>query len=173
MVSLDVKHHVYLLSTTESGRDQEEGGELDSHEVLYYHLRVQARSRKGRRCWTLKKAQERSRGGRWSWAQKVGLLLPQLFLNSSATDIVLVTLPRTTVETATAWYTSCYAMARSPLPLQSCSGGGRRPPRSSWSEREVQPSLSLPFPPVPVPNKPSLFSGRKAPCLLIYYLLVV
>ena len=32
----------------------------------------------------------------------VGLLLPQLFLNSGATDIVLVPLFRTTVETATA-----------------------------------------------------------------------
>ena len=32
----------------ESRRDQEEGGELDSHEELDYHLRVQARSRGGR-----------------------------------------------------------------------------------------------------------------------------
>ena len=31
---------------------------------------------------------------------KVGLLLPRLFLNSGATDIVLVTLFRTAVETA-------------------------------------------------------------------------
>ena len=43
------------------------------------------------------------------------LLLP-LFLNSSATDIVLVTLLHTAIETATAEYTSCFAMARSPLP---------------------------------------------------------
>ena len=48
----------------------------------------------------------------WSWALKVGLLLLQLLLNNSATDIVLVTLLRTAVETVTAWYTSCYAMAR-------------------------------------------------------------
>ena len=33
---------------------------------------------------------------------KVGLLLPQLFLNSGATDIVFVTLFRTAVETAIA-----------------------------------------------------------------------
>ena len=52
----------------------------------------------------------------WSWFQKVGPLLLQLFLNSSATDIVLETLLRTAVETATAERTSCYAMARSPLP---------------------------------------------------------
>ena len=32
----------------ESRRDQEEGGDLDSHEELDYHLRVQARSRRGR-----------------------------------------------------------------------------------------------------------------------------
>ena len=44
-------------------------------------------------------AQKRLRAGRWSWAQKVGLLLLQLLLNSSATDIVLVTLLRTAVDT--------------------------------------------------------------------------
>ena len=35
---------------------------------------------------------------------------------SFAVDIILVTLLRKAVETAIAWYTSCYAMARSPLP---------------------------------------------------------
>ena len=80
-------------------------GEIKRREVswtltkkLDFHLRVQARPRGGRWCWTLKRAQERSRAGRWSWAQKVGLLLLQLFLNSSATDIVLVTLLHTAVE---------------------------------------------------------------------------
>ena len=75
---------------------QEEGGELDSQEKvklsfvgpgeikrreaswtltkkLDCHLRVQARSRGGRWCWTLKRTQERSRAGRWSWVQKDGL----------------------------------------------------------------------------------------------------
>ena len=37
-------------------------------------------------------AQKRSRAGRWSWAQKVGLLLLQLFLICCAMDIVFVTL---------------------------------------------------------------------------------
>ena len=60
-------------SVQESRRDQEEGGELDSYEELDNHLRVQARSRGGRWCWTLKRAQERSREARWSWAQDVGL----------------------------------------------------------------------------------------------------
>ena len=105
----------------ESRRDQEEGGELDSQEArlsfagpgeikrrevswtlrkkLDFYLRVPARSRRGRWCWTLKLAQKRSRAGRWSWAQKVGLILLQLFLNSCATDIVLVTLLRTAVQT--------------------------------------------------------------------------
>ena len=64
--------------------------------------RVQAISRAGKWSWTLKRAQERSRGGRWSQAQKVGLLLLQLFLNTCATDMVLATLLRTAVETATA-----------------------------------------------------------------------
>ena len=44
--------------------------------------------------WTLKLAQKRSRVGRWSWASELGLLLRrQLFPNSGATDIVLVTAP--------------------------------------------------------------------------------
>ena len=52
---------------------------------------------------TLKLAQKRSWAGRWSWAAKVGLLLCfKLLLNSGATDIVLVTLPSTAIETATA-----------------------------------------------------------------------
>ena len=38
--------------------------------------------------------------------------LLQLFPNSSATDIVFLTLLRTAAETAVAWYTGCYAMAR-------------------------------------------------------------
>ena len=42
---------------------------------------------------------------------KVGLLLFQLFLNSGATDIVFVTLFRTAVATAIAWYTICCTMA--------------------------------------------------------------
>ena len=73
---------------------------------LDFHLRG------GRWCWTLKRDQKRSRAGRWSWAQKVGLRLLQLFLNSSATDIGLVTLLRIAVETAIAKYTNCYAMAK-------------------------------------------------------------
>ena len=74
----------------ESRRDEEEGGELDSHEEV---------------------AQERSRAGRWSWARelvswcftprqpvrlyqgglRVGLLLLQLFPNGGATDFAFVT----------------------------------------------------------------------------------
>ena len=93
----------------ESRRDQEEGGELDSHEeVNSFAGPGEINLRGGRWCWTLKRAQKRSRAGRWSRALKVGLLLLRLFLNSCATDIVLVTLLRTAVETAIAWYTSCY-----------------------------------------------------------------
>ena len=53
--------------------------------------------RGGRWNWTLNLAQKRSRVGRWSWAKKVGLPLlelSKLFVNSSATDIVFVTLPQ-------------------------------------------------------------------------------
>ena len=72
MVSVDVKHHVCLLTVKQSPgeikrrevswtlrkswtigcgsrRDQEEGGALDSQEELDNNLRVQARS-KGGRC---------------------------------------------------------------------------------------------------------------------------
>ena len=37
---------------TESRQDHEEGGELDSHKEVKTILRVQARSRGGRWCWT-------------------------------------------------------------------------------------------------------------------------
>ena len=76
----------------------------------------------------------------WSWALKVGLLLLQLLLNNSATDIVLVTLLRTAVETVTAWYTSCYAMARGHSLNTSIvlALSGPRPPRSSGSVRAVE-----------------------------------
>ena len=60
----------------------------------------QARSRGGRWCWTVKLAQKRSSAERWSRALNVGLLLLQLLLNSSATDIVFVIPLCTAVETA-------------------------------------------------------------------------
>ena len=66
-----------------SRRDQEEGGELDSHEEVT-HLRVQARQRGGRWCWTLKIAQKRSRAGRWpepgsaSWTSFASVVSQQL-----------------------------------------------------------------------------------------------
>ena len=44
-------------------------------------------------------------------------LLLQLFLNSCDTDIVLVALLRTAVETAIADYTTCCAMAKVPTAL--------------------------------------------------------
>ena len=43
---------------------------------------------------------------------KARLLLLQLFPSSGATDIVFLSLFRTAVGTAIAWYTSCCAMAR-------------------------------------------------------------
>ena len=97
-----------LLS--QSRQDQEEGGELDYHEKV--RLSFAGSGEIKRWCWALKSAQKRSRAGRWSWAQRAGLLLIQLLLNSSAMDIVLVTLLRTAAETAIEWYTSWYAMAR-------------------------------------------------------------
>ena len=46
-----------------------------------------------------------------------------------------------------------------------CSGGGPRPPRSSGSVPPPPPQPSSH--PVPVPNKPPRFCGRKAECLLL------
>ena len=124
-----------------SRRDQEEGGELDSHEELNNHLRVQARSTGGRWaglsvscrvgqsfadpgetkrrqwCWTLKRARERSRAGSWSWAQKVGQLFASVvsqqlcYRNCLCDCFTLVAVKQQLVE-----YTSCFAQARSPLP---------------------------------------------------------
>ena len=84
------------------------------------HAGFQARSRDlrgGRWSWTLKFAQKRSWVGRWNWAEQIEPLLrfelSKLFINSSATDIVFVTVHASTaVETANAQCTSRWAMAR-------------------------------------------------------------
>ena len=126
------------------------GGRLDSHDELDSHSPVQASSRGGRWCWTLK-----------SWT----CLLLHLFLNSRATDTVFVTLLRTAVETAIAEYTSCYTMRRPHClsiavvlavvhGLLGILGVGLR--------RRATHSFSPP----PFPIKPSRFCGRKATCLL-------
>ena len=83
-------------------------GEIERREVSWTHAKKldtfagPGEIKRREVSWTLKLAQKRSRAGRWSWAQKDGLLLLQQLLNSSATDIVLVTLLRTAVETAAA-----------------------------------------------------------------------
>ena len=84
-----------------SSRDQEEGGELDTHEQVGNHLWVQARSR-GERCDAgpsreSKKDQEQEGG---TGLGKLDNFLLQFFLNNCSTDIVSVTLLRTAVETA-------------------------------------------------------------------------
>ena len=113
---------------SESRRDQEEGGELDSHEELDDLLRVQARLRGGRWCWTLKRAQERSRAGRWSWAHKVGPpfasdVPQQLCYGHCPCDCSAQQLEQQL-------YTSCYAN-RGPRRLNIVVAlAGPRPPRS-------------------------------------------
>ena len=64
---------------TESRQDHEEGDELDSHKEVRQFCGPGKIKRR-------EVALKRSKAGRWSWAQKVGLLLLQLLLNSSATD---------------------------------------------------------------------------------------
>ena len=73
-----------------SRRDQEEGGELDSREEVRLSFAGPGEI----------KSREAELGSE-SWT----CLLLRLFLSSSATDIVLVSLLRTAVETAIAWYT--------------------------------------------------------------------
>ena len=97
------------VSDSESRRDREERGELDCHEEIRLSFASPGEIKRLEVSWTATKnrrdqeagggagpsgsaAQKRSRARMWSWALRVGLLL-QLFLNSSATDIVLVTAP--------------------------------------------------------------------------------
>ena len=90
--------------------------------------------------------------------------LSKLFVNSGATDIVLVTLSSTTVERAVAQRTSRWAMARGHrlntsivlAAVHGLSGLFR-------TVSAVEPfTLSPPSHSVPVPNRPSRLRGRKA-----------
>ena len=101
----------------ESRRDQEEGGELDSQEEVRLSFAGPGEIKRREVVLDLQDSPEEIKRreadlGSESWT----CLLLQLFLNSSATDIVLVTLLRTAVETAIAEHTSCFALVRSPLP---------------------------------------------------------
>ena len=108
---------------------------------------------------------DREQGG-GAWLRKLDFFRIRLFLNSSATDIVFVTLPSTAVETAIVRCTSRCAMARGHshntsivlAAVHGLSGLFR-------AVSAVEPSFFRPHThphPVPVPNKPSRFCGRKA-----------
>ena len=90
--------------------------------------------------------------------------LSKLFVNSSATDIVLVTLSSTAVERTIAQCTSRWAMARGHrlntsivlAAVHGLSGLFR-------AVSAVEPfTLSPPSHSVPVPNRPTRLCGRKA-----------
>ena len=51
-----------------SRRDQEVGGELDTHEEVKRFWGSRRGQDEGWWCWTFKLAQKRSGVGRWSWA---------------------------------------------------------------------------------------------------------
>ena len=122
---------------------------------------------RGRWSWTLNFAQKRSWVGRWRWAGQVqddGLASScpgKLFVNSGATDIVLVTLSSTAVERAIAQCTSRWAMARGHrltsivlAVVHGLSGLFR-------AVSAVEPfTLSSPSHSVPVLNRPSRLRGR-------------
>ena len=97
--------------------------------------------------------------GSWPWTHTK---LSKLFVNSCATDIVLVTLSSTAVERAIAQCTSRWAMARGHrlntsivlAAVHGLSGLFR-------AVSAVEPfALSSPSHPVPVPNRPSRLRGR-------------
>ena len=94
---------------TESRRDQEEGGELDSHEEVI---------------------PEEIKNREVVLGLRVGLLLLQLFPNGGATDIVFVTLFCIAVGTAIAWCGGRCRMLDGRCRNIFCSGGG---PRQPWS----------------------------------------
>ena len=123
------------------------------------------RSRGGRWSWTLKLAQKRSWAGRWRWSAKVGLLSLRVFPQQQCNGHCPCDSARA-VETAIAQCTSRWAMARGHrlstsivlAAVHGLSGLFR-------AVHAVEPSLFCPLPtPLPVPNKPSRFCGRKAKC---------
>ena len=88
--------------------------------------------------------------------------LSKLFVNSGATDIVLVTLSSTAVETAIVQCTSCWAMARehrlnTSIILVAVYGLSGLFQAVSAVEPSTLSSLSHP---VPVPNRPSHLRGH-------------
>ena len=100
-----------------SSRDQEEGGELDSHEEVRVSFAGPGEIKRREVVLDPQESPEEIKSrevelGSECWT----CLLLHFFPNSSATHIVLVTLLRTAVETAIEEYSSCFAMARSPLP---------------------------------------------------------
>ena len=102
---MDVKHHVYLLThlprVTESRRDQEEGGELDSPEEFRHFCEIKRREL----VLDPQVSPEEIKSREVELGLNVGLFLPQLFPSSGATDIVIVTLFRIAAGTA-----NCCAM---------------------------------------------------------------
>ena len=167
---------LYKSDQRESRRDQEEGDELDSHEEIrhfYGSRRDQDSNEEVRHFYGSRRDQEEGGGagpsrepradqeqGDGFGLRKLDNLLLQLFLNSCATDIVLVILLRTAVETAIAEYTSCRTLPRSGLDLTQLLFWWWST-ASSVFRVEVHGRAThcfSPLPPIfPVPNKPSRF----------------
>ena len=165
MVSVDVKHHVYLLSEScrESRRDQEEGGELDSHEEVRLSFADPAEIKRREVVLGPQESPEeiKSRGG-GAGLRKFRLV----FCFSCSSTAVLRTLalwPICSVRqlkqhlrgtlVATQWRGLhwCWSTASSVFRV----GARDRATHSSSLPRLV-----------PIPNKPLRFCGRKAICFL-------
>ena len=102
MVSVDVKHHVYLLT-----QPTESPGEIKRRKVSLTLTKSWARicgSRRDREegggAGPSREPGRDQEQGCGAGLRKLDYLLLQLFLNSCATDIVFVSLLRTAVETA-------------------------------------------------------------------------
>ena len=174
MVSLDVKHHVYLPSTTESGRNQEGGGEwtLTKSWTIICGSRRDQEEGGGAEPSTEPRRDQEEGGG--AGLRKLDYLLLQLFLNSCVTNTVIVTLLHTAVEiplkrstqAASNWRGPCCPHIIVLAAVQGLLGllrmGERGGATHSFPLRHLPP-----FPPrFPIPNKPPPFRGRKATCLL-------
>ena len=141
IVSQSLRVHAFYSVSTESRRDQEEGGELDSHEEAASPEEIK------------------------SWEVELGLRAGfpslQLFLNGGATDIAFVTLFCIAVGTAIAW-----CGGRCAMPDGHCLNILLFWRRSTAAlvfriGACFEVSLFCPnFPLVPAPNRPSRLRGR-------------
>ena len=141
--------------------------QMTSEDIKHQLIIIIKRSRAlrgGRWSWTFKLAQKRSWVGRWSWAAKVGRLLLRVVRQQQCNGHCLC-------DSAQA--RQLKQQLRSAQVVGQWRGDTTLTLPLFWRRSTVSPvffgryprsSLHsfVPFPPVPVPNKPPRFCGRKA-----------